>query len=319
VSSATGWMHASPLPDPVLVTGAGGQLGRALLGTAPEGIAVRGLARAVLDIGDEAALAACLDRERPQLLINAAAYTAVDRAEEESAAAYRINADAPRLLARLCAERAIRLLHVSTDFVFDGERGHPYTPEAPARPLGVYGASKLAGEAAVREVGGDALILRTGWVYSAGGGNFLSTMLRLHRERDELRVVADQVGTPTAAVSLARSLWAAAARPALAGIYHYSDAGVCSWYDFAVAIGEEARDVGLLAAPARVVPVTTADYPTAARRPAYSVLDKTATWRDFGLEATHWRAWLRATVAEVAATESAIPTDDQARETGAHG
>jgi dTDP-4-dehydrorhamnose reductase len=312
-------MRASPLPDPVLVTGAGGQLGRALLATVPEGVAVRGLTRAALDICDEGSVADCLDRDRPQLLINAAAYTAVDRAEDEPAAARRINTDAPRLMARLCAERGIRLLHVSTDFVFDGEQGHPYAPDAPARPLGVYGASKLAGETALREAGGNTLIVRTGWVYSAGSGNFLNTMLRLHRARDELRVVADQVGTPTAALSLARALWAAAARPALAGVYHYSDAGVCSWYDFAVAIGEEAQAAGLLAAPARVLPITTADYPTPARRPAFSVLDKTATWRDFDLEPRHWRAWLRATVADIAAPEPASSDEEQATETGAHG
>ena len=318
MSSATGWMRASPLPDPVLVTGAGGQLGRALLATAPRTAAVRGLTRAALDICDETALARCLDREQPHLLINAAAYTAVDKAEEEPAAAHRINADAPRLLARLCAERDIRLVHVSTDFVFDGEQGHPYAPGAPARPLGVYGASKLAGEVAVREAGGNTLIVRTGWVYSAGSGNFLGTMLRLHRERDELRVVADQVGTPTAAASLAHALWAAAARPAIAGVYHYSDAGACTWYDFAVAIGEEAQAAGLLAAPAHVQPITTADYPTPARRPAYSVLDKTATWRDFDLEPQHWRAWLRATIAGAAA-DPASSTEQRARETGAHG
>lgn len=293
------------LPDRVLVTGAGGQLGRALLATVPDGVAVTGLQRSDLDIGDEAAVAACLDANTPQLLINAAAYTAVDRAEEEPEAAQRSNALAPGLLAAACARRGIRLLHVSTDFVFDGRQGTPYAPDAPAHPLGVYGASKLAGEDSVRAVGGDSLILRTGWVYSAGSANFLHTMLRLHRERDELRVVADQIGTPTAAGSLAGAIWAVAARPALTGVYHYSDAGACSWYDFAVAIGEDAQAAGLLVSPARVLPINTADYPTAARRPAFSVLDKTASWRDFELEPRHWRAWLRDTLAQLAASDTA--------------
>jgi dTDP-4-dehydrorhamnose reductase len=292
-------MTALRLPDRTIVTGAGGQLGQALLAAAPEGVAVTGLARSELDVSDPASVDACLDREAPQLLINAAAYTAVDRAEEDPASAYRINGDAPALLARACKERGIRLFHVSTDFVFDGAKSRPYEPCDSTAPLGVYGASKLAGELAVATAAPESLILRTGWVYSAGPANFLSTMLRLHAERDELRVVADQVGTPTAAVSLAQALWSAAGRPDVAGIYHFSDAGVCSWYDFAVAIGEEAVARGVLARAARVVPIATQDYPTPARRPAYSVLDKAATWRDLELTPVHWRERLRETMDEV--------------------
>jgi dTDP-4-dehydrorhamnose reductase len=292
-------MSASTAPERVLVTGAAGQLGRALLAAAPAATRVVACTRADLDIGDADAVEDTLARERPQLLINAAAYTAVDRAEDDRDAAWRGNAEAPGHLARSCARLGIRLLHVSTDFVFDGSRSTPYPPDAEARPLGVYGASKRAGEEAVLASGVDGLILRTGWVYSAGGGNFLATMLRLHRERDELAVVSDQVGTPTAARTLAHALWAAAARPALRGIYHCSDAGVCSWYDFAVAIGEEAAARGLLESPARVRPIATEDYPTAAKRPSYSVLDKRATWRDFAMDPLHWRAALRLTLAEL--------------------
>ena len=283
----------------VLISGAGGQLGRALLATAPRRVQLVAAGREQLDISAADSVARCLEHHAPQALINAAAYTAVDRAEQEPARAYRVNAQAAGLLASACAERRIRLLHVSTDFVFDGQRSDPYPPHAKTAPLGVYGASKLAGERRVLDSAADALILRTAWVYSARPGNFLHTMLRLHRERDELRVVADQVGTPTAAHSLALALWAAAARPQARGVYHWSDAGVCSWYDFAVAIGEEAQRLNLLSEPAAVRPICSDEYPTPARRPAYSVLDKTSAWRDFELAPIHWRRQLRVTLEQI--------------------
>ena len=283
----------------VLISGAGGQLGQALLATAPSRVQAVAAARGQFDITAADSVARGLEDHEPQAVINAAAYTAVDRAEDEEAQAYRVNAEAPGVLASACAARQIRLLHVSTDFVFDGQRSDPYPPDARAAPLGVYGASKLAGERRVLDSAADALILRTAWVYSAGPGNFLHTMLRLHRERDELRVVADQVGAPTAADSLALALWAAAARAQLNGVYHWSDAGVCSWYDFAVAIGEEAQNLGLLSEPAAVHPIRSDEYPTRARRPAYSVLDKTAAWRDFELTPIHWRQQLRATLKQI--------------------
>jgi dTDP-4-dehydrorhamnose reductase len=277
----------------VLITGAGGQLGSALIATAPPGVTAVALDRGQCDITDRPTVEALLDREAPTLLINAAAYTAVDRAEEEREAAYRVNAEAPGILARACAARDIRLFHVSTDFVFDGQRSSPYPPDAATAPLGVYGQSKLAGEAAVLASGANALIMRTGWVYSQVGQNFLRTMLRLHGERDEISVVADQVGTPTSAESLALALWAAARDLQLSGVYHWSDAGVCSWYDFAQAIGEEALTLGLLERAAQVRPIRSEDYPTPARRPAYSVLDKSASWRDLQLVPRHWRVELR--------------------------
>lgn len=278
----------------VLVLGAGGQLGRELLRTAGPGIECVPMTRAQLDIADATALANCLNDLSPQQVINAAAYTAVDKAESEADAAYRGNAEGPEVLAKACAERGIRLIHVSTDFVFDGSSSVPYTPQAPTSPLGEYGASKLAGEKAVLAALPDALILRTGWVYSSFGNNFVKTMLRLMSERDELTVVADQVGTPTWAHGLAEAAWAAAARTSLGGIYHWSDAGVCSWYDFAVAICEEALELGLLHKPVKVRPIPAADYPTPAQRPAYSVLDKSSSWRDLQLEGVHWRQQLRA-------------------------
>ncbi|KGE04803.1 dTDP-4-dehydrorhamnose reductase [Pseudohaliea rubra] len=277
----------------VLVTGAGGQLGRELAHCAPLSPPCVALDRRALDLRDPAAIGCALDAYKPQAVINAAAYTAVDRAEAEPAQADASNATAPGLLAAACAERGIRLLHVSTDFVFDGRASSPYAPDAAPAPLGAYGRSKLAGEDAVRTAQPDVLVLRTGWVYSRHGGNFVKTMLRLMAEREELTVVADQVGTPTWARGLARALWSFAGRPALVGTYHFSDAGVASWYDFAVAIGEEAETLGLLARVPRILPVPTAAYPTPARRPAYSVLDKSACWRDLAMEGVHWRRQLR--------------------------
>ena len=283
----------------VLVVGAGGQLGRELKRTVPAGVSAVFRVRAELDIADPAAVAAALAETAPQLLVNAAAYTAVDKAESEPEAAHRGNAEGPAVLARACAQAGTRLVHISTDFVFDGASSRPYRPDASTAPLGEYGRSKLAGELAVRSALPEALLLRTGWVYSGFGGNFVKTMLRLMGEREELSVVVDQVGTPTWAQGLARAVWAAAARPKPRGIYHWSDAGVCSWYDFAVAIAEEALAIGLLNRPVTVRPITAAEYPTPARRPAFSVLDKTDTWRDFGLEGVHWREQLRAMLADL--------------------
>jgi len=286
------------LKQTVLIVGAGGQLGRELAATAPARVACVALPRDGLDIADAAAVADCLARIAPVQVINAAAYTAVDGAESEPEQAHRANALGPGNLARACAECGARLLHVSTDFVFDGRSPSPYAPDATAHPLGAYGRSKLAGEVAVREELPGALVLRSGWIYSRFGHNFVKTMLRLQASRDELAVVADQAGTPTWARSLALALWAAAERPALAGTYHWSDAGICSWYDFAVAIQEEALALGLLERCIPIRPIATAEYPTPARRPAYSVLDKRASWRDLALEAVHWRRQLRTMLAD---------------------
>jgi len=281
------------LKEKVVIVGAGGQLGRELARTAGPDVECLPLSRSQLDIANPAAIAESLAGLAPKTVINAAAYTGVDKAESEREAARLANALGPGYLAQVCREQDIRLIHVSTDFVFDGESAHPYTPDAPTAPLGEYGRSKLAGELAVCDAQSQALILRTGWVYSSYGNNFVKTMLRLMAQRDELAVVADQVGTPTWARSLALALWAAAARPHLSGIYHWSDAGVCSWYDFAMAICEEACDLGLLARPVKIRPIPASEYPTPARRPAYSVLDKARSWRNLQLEGVHWRQQLR--------------------------
>jgi dTDP-4-dehydrorhamnose reductase len=286
-------------PRRVLLTGANGQVGRACRLAAPAGIELRALTRAELDIGDESAVNACVDGFRPDLLINAAAFTAVDKAESERDAAFRGNAQAPRRLAAAIARLPqARMVHVSTDFVFDGRASTPYAPDAATVPLSVYGASKLAGEQAVRETLGErATIVRTAWLYSSTGANFVRTMLRL-MSAGPVRVIADQVGTPTSAASLAGLLWRVAAERA-GGVFHFTDAGVASWYDFAVAIGEEAHACALLPAPAQVTPIKTSEYPTPATRPAYSVLDISETLRRFGLPPVHWRSRLRTVIGEL--------------------
>jgi dTDP-4-dehydrorhamnose reductase len=287
------------LKQKVLVLGAGGQLGRELQRTAPANMECVPMTRSQLDIVDASAVGECCADLAPQSVVNAAAYTAVDKAESEQDAARHGNADGPGVLAQVCDQQGIRLIHISTDFVFDGAASEPYKPDAITAPIGEYGHSKRAGEIAVQKALPEALILRTGWVYSSFGGNFVKTMLRLMSERDELSVVMDQVGTPTWAHGLAEAVWAAAAKPHLSGFYHWSDAGVCSWYDFAVAINEEALALGLLSKSVKIRPIPAADYPTPAQRPAYSVLDKTSSWRDFALEGVHWRQQLRAMLADL--------------------
>ncbi|HEV2363243.1 MAG TPA: dTDP-4-dehydrorhamnose reductase [Caulobacteraceae bacterium] len=281
-----------------LVAGAGGQLGSALAETAPPGVEVRAFARTDLDITDAAAVEEMVRRESPALIVNAAAYTAVDKAESEADKAFAINRDGAAHLARTAAAAGARLVHVSTDFVFDGRSGRPWRPDDPTGPLNVYGASKLAGEASVRAAGGKALIVRTAWVYAHRGANFLLTMLRVLKERGEARVVADQVGAPTSALSLARGLWRLATGDVV-GVLHLTDAGVASWYDFAQAIAEEAQAAGFLAGAVKVIPIASGDWPSAAVRPAFSVLDCAAAWPLIGGPPPHWRIALREVLARV--------------------
>ncbi|HXV01434.1 MAG TPA: dTDP-4-dehydrorhamnose reductase [Caulobacteraceae bacterium] len=284
----------------VMLVGAAGQVGRALVDAAPTDWTLAALTRNDLDIGDEAAVARAVEIIGPDLIVNSAAYTAVDRAEIESELAFQINRDGAGHLAAAAARRDARLVHLSTDFVFGGSAGRPYRPDDPTGPLGAYGASKLAGEKAVAAAAPEALILRTAWVYGpAAGSNFLATMLRLMAARPELGVVADQLGTPTSTLTLAEAIWTMVGKEAR-GIWHFTDAGTASWYDFAVAIAEEAVATGLLASAPPVRPISTEDYPTPARRPAYSVLDKTATFALLGAAAPHWRVALRAVLARMA-------------------
>lgn len=282
----------------VLITGANGQVGQALQSLAPTNASLTALDRAALDISDLAAADRLVDQIRPDLIINAAAYTAVDRAEQDVEAAFAANKMGPTNLALAARKAGARLVHISTDFVFDGMASSPYRPDNPLAPLGVYGRSKADGEAAVQASLPTALIVRTGWVYAAKGSNFLLTMLRLMRERPEVRVVADQIGTPTHADGLARAIWALAVGKHQ-GILHYSDSGTASWYDFAVAIQEEALAQGLLENAIPIVPIRTQDYPTLAQRPAYSVLDKTDTIGLLGGPSAHWRQELRLALAQL--------------------
>jgi dTDP-4-dehydrorhamnose reductase len=281
----------------MLITGGGGQLGRALTAVAPSGIVVRVLTRAQLDVANQSAVETMLREFRPDTLINAAGFTRVDDAEREPESAQRANATGPAVLAAACRSSGAWLVQVSTDYVFDGEQGRPYRPNAPTNPLSVYGSTKLQGEQAVtRELPAGSTVVRTSWLYSADGRNFCTTMLRLMRERPQLTVVSDQFGAPTSVTGLARVLWAFSASR-VPGLYHWCDSGVASWYDFAVAIAEEAVAVGILPSSPQVAPIPSADYPTAARRPPFSLLDKSDTERLLGIVAPHWRRALRETLA----------------------
>src|SRR5690606_5587464 len=212
-----------------------------------------------------------------------------------------INGDAPRLLAELSLEHEFDLVHISTDFVFNGKKSSPYEIDDPTGPLSEYGRSKLLGEEAVLELlGEDAAVIRTAWVYDVDRSNFVRTMLRLMRERESLRVVADQIGTPTWSHTAAEAIIAVVEQE-LGGIFHVTDAGVASWYDFAVAIQEEAFALDLLDKMIPIHPIRTIDYPTPATRPAYSVLDKTDTWDDLGITPRHWRVSLRLMLDQLAA------------------
>lgn len=284
----------------VLLFGGNGQVGQALLRTlAPLGTLVAttrsgalpdGSPCEVADFDDPASLPGLLDRIGPGVVVNAAAYTAVDRAEGDPDAAWRANAEAPDMIARWCAAAGVPLLHYSTDYVFDGTATRPYREDDPTAPLGVYGASKLAGEQAIRAAGGRHLIFRTAWVYAAHGANFLRTMLRVGAERDVLRVVADQIGTPTPAALIADvSAHILQQRLMLSGTYHLTATGATSWHGFAEAIFAEAVARGILPRAPRVEAITTAEYPTAARRPAYSCLDVRRLQSDSGLLLPAWQ------------------------------
>ena len=284
----------------VLITGAGGQLGRALMALAPGGTTVHGVRHEQLDIAEAPAVESFIRDYRPDVLINAAGFTRVDDAEKEREMAERANATGPAVLAAACRAVGAWLLHVSTDYVFDGHRSQPYSPAAAVNPLGVYGKTKLAGERAVsRELPERHTVVRTSWLYAPEGRNFLTTMLRLMGSRPQLAVVSDQIGAPTSVTGLASVLWAFAPRRS-AGLYHWCDSGVASWYDFAVAIAEEAVSLGVLTAGPTILPISSAEYPTAAPRPAYSLLDKRETERLLGLAAPHWRYALRGTLRSLA-------------------
>jgi dTDP-4-dehydrorhamnose reductase len=290
----------------VLLTGREGQLGTALQASLPEGVTLIATGRSELNLADAAACRQAVLTHHPDWVLNAGAYTAVDRAESEPDQALAINAGAPQAFAEALAETGGRLLQVSTDFVFNGAQGSPYRPDQALDPLGVYGVTKAAGETAALALPG-ARVLRTSWVYGPVGKNFCLTMLRLHAMKaaagEPLGVVADQVGCPTATHTLAAACWRAIGIGADADgprILHWSDAGAASWYDFAVAIGELGVAAGLLERAAEVGPLSTAAYPTPAQRPSYSLLDCTSSRAALGGEPLYWRVALAQVLERVA-------------------
>ena len=281
----------------MLVLGAG-QVATAVEDAAPASIHTVRLGRAELDIVDAPSVERCLQTERPDWVVNAAAYTAVDLAEDNSSLAYAVNDQAVGTLAKSTARIGARLLHLSTDFVFDGASSRAYLPNDHTNPLNVYGASKLAGERHVLNQS-NGLVLRTSWVYASTGQNFVLTMLRLLREKPQLSVVCDQIGAPTWAGGLAQSIWSFIETNVIGGVYHWCDLGVASWYDFAVAIQEEALKRKRLTNEVPIRPIMSAQYPTRARRPALSILDTVATRAVIGIPAHHWRHNLRVMLDEI--------------------
>lgn len=281
----------------VLVTGAKGQLGNDLVSLLDAaGFTVAAFASSELDISDPRAVLEAVKKVRPGIIINPAAYTKVDLAEKEKERAYAVNAVGAENLALAAKEAGCPMVHVSTDFVFDGRSPAPHAEDHEANPLSVYGASKLAGEKSVAAAIDEHVIVRTSWLYGVEGQNFVKTILRLASEREVLRIVYDQAGTPTwsadlasAIVSICKSI-EAGKKPW--GTYHYSNEGVASWYDFAVAICEEARSIGMSLKSKRIEPILTAEYPLPAVRPAYSVLHKAKIKKTFDIEIPHWRSSL---------------------------
>jgi dTDP-4-dehydrorhamnose reductase len=283
----------------VLVLG-GGQIAKAVAAGAPARHEVAMRSHAQLDIVNEAALASELVKFKADWIVNAAAYTAVDLAEDEAAKAIAVNDTAVASLVRTSANAGSRLLHLSTDFVFDGGSRRAYMPLDPTNPLSVYGVSKLGGERHVI-AGRAGIVLRTSWVYAAEGKNFVLTMLRLMRDKDQISVVCDQIGAPTWAASAAAAIWGLIGGEVTPGIYHWTDLGVASWYDFAVAIQDEALARGLLSRAIPILPIYSSEYPTKAQRPAFSVLDSASTRSLLKVPATHWRHNLRMMLDELRA------------------
>ncbi|GAA59988.1 dTDP-4-dehydrorhamnose reductase [Pseudoalteromonas sp. BSi20652] len=293
----------------VLITGKNGQLGSELQKTCPSNVELICFGSKELDISNAEQVNELLIAHSPDIVINAAAYTAVDKAETDVDQAYAVNKQGAANLATTCKHINAKLIHISTDFVFDGTSTMPYTASDATNPLGVYGASKLAGEQAISDVlGGQATIVRTAWVYSVFGNNFVKTMLRLMAEKEQLGIVGDQVGTPTWAAGLANMLWALVAKASSeqvlntenkATILNWTDAGVASWYDFAVAIQELAIEQGLLTKSIPISAIPAASYPTPAKRPAFSVLNKAQAEELSGVKTVHWRAQLKAMLTEL--------------------
>lgn len=283
-----------------LIIGCNGQLGVALSETVPAKVEIIGFDLPELDVSDAAAVMDVCRQSNASLVINAAAYTAVDHAEANPQKCHAVNADGPRNLAIAADQVGARLIHISTDFVFDGDSSIPYKTNDATNPLSTYGRTKRDGEQAVLKIlPASAVVLRTAWLYSKTGSNFVKTMLKLMQERDELSVVSDQIGTPTWANSLAMAVWAFAGSPQLSGIFHWTDGGQASWYDFALAIQQAAHSSGLLDKMIPLRGITSEDYPTAAARPKYSVLDCSASRDALDLCPADWRVNLHQMLEEL--------------------
>ncbi len=283
----------------VLVFGSSGQLGWELRRTRPDPITLATCDSPKVDFLSTDSISRCISSTRPDCIINAAAYTAVEKAEQEEDLAYRINHDAVFEIAEICRQNKISLVHISTDYIFSGQNHKPYQPDDIPGPESVYGKSKLKGEQAVREIMGDqALIIRTAWLYSSHGNNFVKTMLRFMKEKQSLNVIDEQIGTPTWGFGLALAIWTALEK-SIKGTFHWADAGVASWYDFATAIQEEGLKAGLLDKSIPILPVPSHRFPTQAKRPIYSVLDKTSFWQALKIKPVHWRVQLRSMLKEV--------------------
>ena len=278
----------------ILLLGANGQLGQELSQTLTSIAPVVGVGRERVDLTQPDAIRRAIAEIKPDVIVNAAAYTAVDKAEGEPELAIAINGKAPAILARSALELNAILVHFSTDYVFDGQRNQPYLETEKTNPANAYGESKLMGDLAIQQSDVNHIIMRTAWVYGAGRtGNFVKTMLGLGTEREEVRVVCDQIGSPTWTGDLAKTVTSILSQTLPVGIYNYTNSGVASWYDFAVAIFEEAKQLGFPLKVRRVVPIRTEQYPTPAKRPAYSVLSTAKVSEVLGTHPPHWRVALR--------------------------
>jgi dTDP-4-dehydrorhamnose reductase len=283
----------------IVIIGKSGQLASELASSAPQHYEVSAYGRDQINLSSPQKLDQLLADSAVDWVINTAAHTAVDQAESEAQAAQALNCDSAKALAEASARHHCKLIHLSTDFVFDGNQGSPYATDSTTNPLSVYGKTKLGGEHAVLAALPSAIVIRTSWVFSQFGNNFVKTMLRLMAERDSLGIVADQVGSPTSAHDLSQFIWQLVALDAPPqGLLHWTNAGVASWYDFAVAIEELGRRAGLLTATTEIKPIPASGYPTSAARPSYSVLDKSVAWSITPV-ARHWRAALNDVITQL--------------------
>ena len=289
----------------IVVTGATGQLGQTLARLWTESplpqYQLRALDRSELDLSQAEKAISVLSELKPAVIVNGAAYTQVDKAESDSIAAHRVNAEAVGRIAAWSVENDARLIHISTDFVFNGSSKTPYKPDHQTKPLGVYGASKLGGEREIRALAEQrSAIIRTSWLYSEYGNNFVKTMLRLMGDREQLSVVDDQIGSPTSTHGLAALIFAMIRKDSYQGLYHWTDGASISWYEFAQEIQDQAIQEGLLSKAIPISPISTSEYPTPAQRPAYSVLDRSRAMAEFECSAQDWKAQLNRVIKELA-------------------